>query len=429
MMQSIVTKRNPISGATFTFPVSDILSASAVSFRPRVNVLCRAYGGSQPIAAILSTTINPFSYGLLNNLVLKNSLVPQLERKETAAQGTRFNGAYIGYLPYYTKHATTGEWINPGDSGYTLGDGQWRAMGEYSVLDEYGRPIESRDPINVYSSVLYGYNRLRKLVPVAQAVNAKQHEIAYDSFDDYDYMQGAGLASDVVGHFDFRAAMFGNPKDILLSTNRHSGLKSLQVNPGVSAVVTRPVTPANCPIVNSFSGTQYTVESCMCVKGFEPTTGKKYLISLWVQGKALNAAGNYTDSYVRVSWVVGGSTVSFDYYPKGQNIDGWQRIEDTFTLPDNATGITVSLVNSASSGTGTAAFFDDIRIHPFLAGMTTTVYNPENLLPMATHDGYNYTTFYGYDENLAPVRVRVETINGIQTISESEGSTLPKFKN
>jgi hypothetical protein len=47
---------------------------------------------------------------------------------------------------------------------------------------------------------------------------------------------------------------------------------------------------------------------------------------------------------------------------------------------------------------------------------------------MASHDGYNYTTFYNYDENLNQVRVRVETENGIQTIVESEfgGYKVPK---
>ncbi|MNR46515.1 hypothetical protein D3C85_1654920 [compost metagenome] len=67
-------------------------------------------------------------------------------------------------------------------------------------------------------------------------------------------------------------------------------------------------------------------------------------------------------------------------------------------------------------------YFDDFRMHPVLAGMTTTVYDPVTLLKIATHDGYNYTTFYNYDENNQLVRVRVETIEGIKTISESEMS-------
>jgi hypothetical protein len=78
---------------------------------------------------------------------------------------------------------------------------------------------------------------------------------------------------------------------------------------------------------------------------------------------------------------------------------------------------------------GTTVHFDDLRIHPFLAGMTTTVYDPKTLLPLATHDGYNFTTFYNYDENLNLTRVRVETIEGIKTVSESEMGGYKQPKN
>jgi len=164
----------------------------------------------------------------------------------------------------------------------------------------------------------------------------------------------------------------------------------------------------------------------MCVKGFEPNAGSSYIISLWVQGKAVDSAGNYTDCPVTVTLMNGSTTVAtYPCVPTGQTIDGWQRVEQQFDIPGTATDIIVQLANSGSA----SVYFDDVRIHPFLAGMTTTVYDPQTLLPMATHDGYNYTTFYGYDENLAPVRVRVETINGIQTVSESEGSATSTFKN
>lgn len=75
-----------------------------------------------------------------------------------------------------------------------------------------------------------------------------------------------------------------------------------------------------------------------------------------------------------------------------------------------------------SNTTAGNVYFDDFRMHPFSAGMTTAVYDPATLLKIATHDGYNYTTFYNYDENNQLVRVRVETSEGIKTVSESEMS-------
>jgi len=437
-MQSVVTKRNPLNGMIFTFPSQDIIDASAVTFRPRLNVQCRenvAIGNyeSQVPAIVLNTNsvINPFSKGLLNNLVLEHSYIPQLERSSTQTQGIRYNGTYSGYYNFYAR-GTNGDWYQVDETGHPNVDltnlRYWRPMGQLAVLDEYGRPLESSDQIDVSSAVLYGYNRLNKLIPVAQAVNAKQHEIAYDSFDDYGYMSSSWTAM-VKGHFDFAEAITANPTNVLLSSiNRHSGVSSLSVNNNVTATVKRAVTPANSCVnpVNSFSASQYTIEQCMCVKGFEPIAGKKYIISLWVKGNALNASNNYTDCSVSVTYP--GSAIIETFFPTGQMIDGWQRIEGSFVIPPTVSEINVNLNNTSAVG-GAKTYFDDIRLHPFVAGMTTMVYDPETLLPMAAHDGYNFTTFFGYDENLMQVRVKVETINGIQTISESEGSTIMKFKN
>ena len=131
--------------------------------------------------------------------------------------------------------------------------------------------------------------------------------------------------------------------------------------------------------------------------------------------------GNEGPSLLEVSLTGGGS---FSFYPEGPEIDGWRRIEGEFTVPSGATSITVHLKNTHPS---TASFFDDVRIHPFLAGMQTTVYDPETFLPLATHDGYNFTTYSNYDENLNLVRIRVETVDGIKTITESESATQKSY--
>lgn len=428
-MEQVVTKRNPLGPSSITFPAADVLSASAMTLRPRLNAICRDYGGSEGISVVENAIINPFAYGLLNNYVPEHSYVPQLERNASSVQGIRFDGAYIDYYSFFAL-GSDGEWYRVNEANYPSPGPDatnlynWRPMGRLTALDEYGRALESEDQIRVPSSVLYGYNRFNKLIPVAQAANARQHEIAFDSFDDYSYHASALPA--VKGHFEFSEAILANPTNVAVtSLHRHSGLSSLSVNMGVTAQVSRPVTQNNCSPNFSFNGDEYQVSSCMCVKGFEPNTEKKYLISLWVKGSALDSGNNYTDVSAVVSYSGSGTTHTFT--PAGPMLDGWQRIEGTFTIPAAATSIRVALKNT-SAVSNTKVYFDDIRIHPFKAAMSTIVYNPQNLLPMATHDAYNYTTFYGYDENLAPVRVRVETINGIQTISESEGSTIIDFK-
>src|SRR3989338_2328157 len=430
MMQSVVTKRNPVSGpTTFNFPADDIIEASAVTFRPRMNLRCHISDEqAPPISVPVGAVINPFSRGVLNNLLKEHAYDPQLERSSTEVQGIRYNCAYIAYYPFYDQK-TNDEWAQIDETGHPNIDAtnlkNWRPMGQITELDEYGKPLESTDQIDVPSAVLYCYNRMNRLVPVAQAVNAQQREIAYDSFDDYSY-HSAQIHAYLEGHFDFAQAISGNPTNVTLSsTVRHSGVSSLSVNMGVTASVLRVASDIDCRSVDSFSDNEFEVDECMCIKNFQPTSGNEYLISLWVKGSAIDANNNYSDCSVTISYVGSGTVATF--VPTGQMLDGWQRIEGTFIIPGGATAISVNLKN-LSAIINTKVYFDDIRLHPILAGMTTTVYDPETLLPMATHDGYNFTTFYGYDENLMPVRTRVETINGIQTISESEGSTIKDDK-
>ena len=75
------------------------------------------------------------------------------------------------------------------------------------------------------------------------------------------------------------------------------------------------------------------------------------------------------------------------------------------------------------------AYIDDIRIHPFKSSMVTMVYDKKTLLPLARHDAYNFTTFYNYDRNLQIRKVRVETYEGIRTVTESESGSEKRYAN
>jgi hypothetical protein len=195
-------------------------------------------------------------------------------------------------------------------------------------------------------------------------------------------------------------------------------LTSLKIAANQSALVEKKVDD-DCPDPGSgISEGTFVADSCLCIKPFEPTPGD-YVVSLWVKENTNQFLETYSNAKVTVT--VGANVETFT--ASGPIIDGWQRIEGNFTIPSIATAISVELVNDGS----TSAYFDDLRLHPFLAGMTTVVYDPKNLLPLATHDGYNFTTFYNYDENLNQVRVRVETTEGIKTISELEFSGQKQF--
>jgi hypothetical protein len=161
---------------------------------------------------------------------------------------------------------------------------------------------------------------------------------------------------------------------------------------------------------------------------FNPTfsvpSAKKMLFSAWVRENCGDAANGipckentYTHNQVQLQFPgYPGSNVTL--YPSGPIIDGWQRIEGAFTPPTGATSMTMSLVNSGTS----PIYFDDIRLHPFNANMKSYVYDPVNLRLVAELDANNYASFYEYDEEGTLVRTKVETREGIKTVTETRSA-------
>lgn len=157
---------------------------------------------------------------------------------------------------------------------------------------------------------------------------------------------------------------------------------------------------------------------------FSVSPGKKTLFSAWVREDCGNIANGipckeytYTHNQVQVQFPdYASSNVSLN--PAGPVIDGWQRYEGIFTPPSGATAMTLKLVNSGS----TPIYFDDIRIHPFNANIKSYVYDAVNLRLNAELDANNYATFYEYDEEGRLIRTKVETREGIKTVSETRSA-------
>jgi hypothetical protein len=152
---------------------------------------------------------------------------------------------------------------------------------------------------------------------------------------------------------------------------------------------------------------------------FSPLQGTKVVVSAWVKEDGPCVNGSYLNSSLELQFN-NGSPSNFVLKPKGPVIEGWQRIEDTLTVPAAATNFTVKLRSLSS----TAVFFDDIRIQPFNANMKSFVYNPVNIRLMAELDENNYATFYEYDDDGTLIRVKKETERGIKTIKETRSALL-----
>ncbi|WP_430405222.1 hypothetical protein [Fluviicola sp.] len=422
-MQEISTKKNPLATPTqISFPTTEILSGGAITLRDRLNVLCKASGAPDPVNNNNSIAVgiaNPYLYGIRGNLIPDNQLAWQSGRiQATTADGVRKDGAYSSFIPYYAKNTTSGEWFpltHPSHPNYSasLGIQNWRKSGEGTLYDQYGAQIEIKDPLRINSALLYGYNPKLQLLPVAIAQNAHKQDIAFDGFEDYSYYT-TQLMDAYEPHFSF----LGESPDKLelSSTYRHSGKYSTIIAAGKKVNATRFITPfQEAKTTHADNGTNTgQVQSCDCINTFSPTEGE-YVIGAWVK-QPNNSAGSIEVTVYNSSNVIILGPTSFT--ANSTVLDGWQRIEGTLIIPSGAAKITVSLKNNTTS----EVYFDDFRMHPFQAGMVTTVYDPNTLLKTASHDGYNFTTFYNYDENNQLVRVRVETSEGIKTISESEMS-------
>ena len=151
-----------------------------------------------------------------------------------------------------------------------------------------------------------------------------------------------------------------------------------------------------------------------CIGTFQPTPGS-YIFSCWVkEDQAPVTTTSYSNCKVNVV-PTGSSAVVI--YPSGPIIDGWQRIEGTFTV-GSVGPFQLDLVSSGSED----VFFDDIRIFPFDGSILSYVYDPITLRLAAELDERNYAKFYEYDEEGKLVRVKKETENGIMTIEEHRNS-------
>lgn len=110
-------------------------------------------------------------------------------------------------------------------------------------------------------------------------------------------------------------------------------------------------------------------------------------------------------------------------FPSGEVIEGWQRLEGTFTMPSGMR-TEIQLGFTAKRGFN----IDDIRIFPQNSAIQTYVYDPRNYKVRSVLDQNNYATKYQYDDEGNLFTIKKETIKGIKTIQVSNSyikSTKP----
>lgn len=331
----------------------------------------------------------------------------------------RKDGTFDTYKPFF-KYGTTAwdEVYKSTRSDYSSVSpfSNWVLNSEVTKINSYGNVLEAKDAINRYSASIYAYNHTLK---TASAVNSKQRDIGFDSFEDYNY----GLPC-MENHFGFRKY-----KSVTVYGIAHTGRYSLKVAGNDCASTTRLISDPDCE-TNYGSNNQVGAPPlpsitlpCECASGWSPVANKatdqKYVLSVWVKEVQLNKNGDYVNPNVEV-YRVGIPTNLASLIGKSPIINGWQKLDYEFTIPAGTPGgyMNIRLGNNGSSD----VYFDDIRVQPFNATMATYVYDPLSLRIWAELDERNFATIYEYDNEGVLVRMKKETERGIQTIKETRNS-------
>jgi hypothetical protein len=344
--------------------------------------------------------VNPYVHGLLGNWRPRRAWSYLTDRVSSSRRMEA--GTYDRFEPFWSRFS--------GNS-----DEHWHWTEETTVVNPYGRALESHDALGRYQAELYGFDFN---VVMAGAQNARPAQMAVDSFEDYAYTNRLEFdaACPAPRHWSFQDSDSADQRDVAQS---HTGRYSLRLD-RESVNLARPLEPLCSTTPTDQTGPLYYLQRCDMITPFSPTPGR-YIVSAWVKTRRdkSHPADPVPVAGPAIEIAVDRSRTRIE--PKGIAVDGWQRMMGEFSIPPGATVIDVTLKSET-----VLAWFDDIRIHPFEAQMEGYVYDPVDLRFRATLDANNYSTFYDYDEEGALARLKQETIEGRMTIREvSRG--VPKF--
>jgi hypothetical protein len=369
---------------------------------------------------ITDSATNPYKYGIVGNIRPEKSYVYYSERAETdpgVLTNIRTNGTIPSFMPFWKFQ---GNGVVP---QYDTSRWVWNAR--TTLFNKRGLEMENTDPLGRYNAGLYGYDQA---LAVAVTQNARYREAAFDGFEDYGFGMSSCYSTCSVGrHLDFssNASNFDN-------TQSHTGRYSLRVDANSSIGIAAPIAAIDnnnvslnfntksisCTATPVLDGILTTAQTLLPV--FSPIPSSKLLISTWVKEAQSCNCATYTNSQLIITITTATGNVSRTAKPSGNIIDGWQRIEDTISVPANATNLSLGFVATSDS----AVYFDDVRVLPFNANMKSFVYDKNNLRLMAELDENNYATFYEYDDDGTLIRVKKETERGVKTIKETRSALL-----
>lgn len=368
--------------------------------------------------SLLERNLNPYTSGLLGNWRAKKSYVYYGDRRESnpaTETNIRQDGIIADFESFWkfedgklVASADTNRWV-------------WNMVA--TKYNNRGLELENFDPLGRYNAGIYGY---KHTLPVAVVNNSRYQEAMFEGFEDYGFStQNCDTACVVPRHIDF-----GNYTSQLDTVYSHSGRYSIRVGGETNSIaITVPVVASSSNTDPAFSlltkehgcsaiGTvldKIQTDSSALLPSYRPRAGQRMVISAWVKESEICTNGTYENNQI---YVVDNGGSSYTLQPKGSIIEGWQRYEAVIDIHASASQLTIQL----SALNGATVYFDDLRMHPYHANMKSFVYDATDLRLMAELDENNYATFYEYDDEGTLVRLKKETIRGIQTIKETRSA-------
>ncbi|MEO0724203.1 MAG: hypothetical protein AAFZ63_06665 [Bacteroidota bacterium] len=289
----------------------------------------------------------------------------------------------------------------------------WLKTTEVSYYNRLGQPLQTKDALDIASTVQFGYNNVAAVATVA---NAELREIGFESFEDY-YFDNAGEQFNTPRHFYLLSPLYDTTDQQMLTEEfAHTGRYSLRLNADRS--IRFPLANADCSDKDYKGSYGLELDCDDCLPRFSPYIGREYHFSGWI-------ADNGT---LDCALDLAGASLEFRFFNSTQQqvgttqtpatlrnpVDGWVRVQGAFLIPSGAATLEVTL--KASSGGNT--FFDDLRIMPEDAVAKGFVYDPASMRLLAELDDNNYAVIYEYDDAGLLSRIKRETERGVVTIQE-----------
>jgi hypothetical protein len=368
--------------------------------------------------------VNPYLVGMRGIWRGDKNYVYHQQRtsnSQGSATYVRSDGVVASFNSFWQQSGSGPFTANPNATG-------WIQQSAATITDVKGNQNEERDALGIYSAAHFGY---LDNFNTAVVHNSKYSQSMFEGFEDYNFKISPNCESptlcDTTGKkFDdngqFRPSAINNSH--LLQGTGHTGRNAYYVG-GNDSITLRCnlYIPTDTVVLGiTTDGKSYKIGSSGCHPGLQLSAGD-YLVSCWVNVNPNgNCATTVSGAQVQIKFNNPSPPTPIVLSPSGPIIEGWQRIYGKITIPSATINYPIEIKMFCNNTGEAAVYFDDFRIHPWLANMKASVYDPITLRLAATLDENNYATFYEYDDEGGLIRVKKETERGIMTIEEHRSS-------